>query len=61
MKSGLNCGGRIAWALRNTSSSSCTTWNLTRVERGEVQNYLPGDTLEYHQNAKGFAKGSAWS
>jgi len=31
--------------------------NLTRVERGEVQNYLPGDTLEYHQNAKGFRKG----
>ncbi len=31
--------------------------NLTRVERGEAENYLPGDTLEYHQNAKGFRKG----
>lgn len=31
--------------------------NLTEAERGDAANYLPGDVLVYHQNAKGFVRG----
>lgn len=31
--------------------------NLTEAERGDVINYLPGDVLQFHQNAKGFTRG----
>ena len=33
--------------------------NLTEAERADDVNYLPGDVLEFHQNAKGFRKGRA--
>ncbi len=32
--------------------------NMTEVERGEAEQYLPGDVIEFHQNAKGFMKGN---
>jgi conjugative relaxase-like TrwC/TraI family protein len=31
--------------------------NLTEAERGDAINYLPGDVLQFHQNAKGFTRG----
>ncbi len=31
--------------------------NLTEAQRADDVNYLPGDVLEFHQNAKGFRKG----
>jgi conjugative relaxase-like TrwC/TraI family protein len=31
--------------------------NLTLAERGDAVNYLPGDVLVFHQNAKGFTRG----
>ncbi|MGA2254540.1 MAG: MobF family relaxase [Thermoguttaceae bacterium] len=31
--------------------------NLTEAQRADELNYLPGDVLEFHQNAKGFHKG----
>jgi len=31
--------------------------NLTEAERGDAENYLPGDALVFHQNAKGFTRG----
>jgi conjugative relaxase-like TrwC/TraI family protein len=31
--------------------------NLTEAQRTDEVNYLPGDVLEYHQNAKGIRKG----
>ena len=31
--------------------------NLTEAQRADEVNYLPGDVLEYHQNAKGIRKG----
>jgi ATP-dependent exoDNAse (exonuclease V) alpha subunit len=31
--------------------------NLTEAERGDAINYLPGDVLQFHQNAKGFKRG----
>jgi conjugative relaxase-like TrwC/TraI family protein len=34
-----------------------TPANLTEAERGDVINYLPGDVLQFHQNAKGFTRG----
>lgn len=30
---------------------------LTEAERGDAVNYLPGDVLQFHQNAKGFTRG----
>ena len=30
---------------------------MTQAERSEAVNYLPGDVLVFHQNAKGFTKG----
>jgi hypothetical protein len=30
---------------------------LTEAERGDSLNYLPGDVLQFHQNAKGFKRG----
>ncbi len=32
--------------------------NMTEVERGEAEQYLPDDVIEFHQNAKGFIKGN---
>lgn len=32
--------------------------NLTQAERSDPVNYLPGDVLVFHQNAKGFTKGN---
>ena len=32
--------------------------NMTEVERGEAEQYLPDDMIEFHQNAKGFMKGN---
>lgn len=31
--------------------------NLTEAERGDSVNYLPGDVLVFHQNAKGYTRG----
>jgi hypothetical protein len=31
--------------------------NLTEADRADAVNYLPGDVLVFHQNAKGFRKG----
>lgn len=31
--------------------------NLTEAERGDGVNYQPGNTLQFHQNAKGFRRG----
>lgn len=31
--------------------------NLTEAERGDAANYVPGDVLVFHQNAKGFTRG----
>ncbi|HEX3600546.1 MAG TPA: MobF family relaxase [Lacipirellulaceae bacterium] len=31
--------------------------NLTDAERGDPLSYLPGDVLQFHQNAKGFTRG----
>jgi conjugative relaxase-like TrwC/TraI family protein len=31
--------------------------NLTEAERGDALNYLPGDVLQFHQNAKGYKRG----
>jgi conjugative relaxase-like TrwC/TraI family protein len=31
--------------------------NLTEAERGDAISYLPGDVLQFHQNAKGFTRG----
>jgi hypothetical protein len=31
--------------------------NLTEAERADAVNYLPGDVLVFHQNAKGYTKG----
>jgi conjugative relaxase-like TrwC/TraI family protein len=31
--------------------------NLTQAERADAVNYVPGDVLVFHQNAKGFQKG----
>ena len=31
--------------------------NLTEAERGDAVNYLPGDVLQFHQNAKGYKRG----
>ena len=31
--------------------------NLTEAERGDALNFLPGDVLQFHQNAKGFVRG----
>jgi conjugative relaxase-like TrwC/TraI family protein len=31
--------------------------DLTQAERADAVNYIPGDVLEFHQNAKGFDKG----
>jgi conjugative relaxase-like TrwC/TraI family protein len=31
--------------------------HLTEAERGEADSYLPGDMLQFHQNAKGFKAG----
>ena len=31
--------------------------HLTEAERGEANSYLPGDMLQFHQNAKGFKNG----
>jgi conjugative relaxase-like TrwC/TraI family protein len=31
--------------------------NLTEAERGDTINYLTGDVLQFHQNAKGFTRG----
>jgi conjugative relaxase-like TrwC/TraI family protein len=31
--------------------------DLTQAERGDAVNYIPGDVLEFHQNAKGYTKG----
>lgn len=31
--------------------------NLTEAERGDETNYMPGDVLVFHQNAKGFTRG----
>ena len=30
---------------------------LTQADRGDSVNYLPGDVIEFHQNAKGYTKG----
>ncbi len=40
---------RVIQTLRNA--------NLTEAERADTTNYQPGDTLVFHQNAKGFTKG----
>ncbi len=32
--------------------------NLTEAERGDAVNYLPGDVLVFHQNAKGSSAAS---
>jgi conjugative relaxase-like TrwC/TraI family protein len=32
--------------------------HLTEAERGEASSYLPGDMLQFHQNAKGFRSGT---
>ena len=37
-----------------------TAWvplHLTEAERGEASSYLPGDMLQFHQNAKGYKSG----
>lgn len=34
-----------------------TNAHLTEAERGDAVNYLPGDVLQFHQNAKGFSRG----
>ncbi len=31
--------------------------SLTEAERGDAVNYVPGDVLQFHQNAKGFIRG----
>jgi conjugative relaxase-like TrwC/TraI family protein len=31
--------------------------NLTEAERGDAANYLRGDVIQFHQNAKGFGRG----
>lgn len=31
--------------------------NLTEAERGDETNYVPGDVIVFHQNAKGFTRG----
>ena len=31
--------------------------HLTEADRGDAINYVPGDVLQFHQNAKGFARG----
>jgi len=32
--------------------------NLTEAERGDAANYLRGDVIQFHQNAKGFGRGT---
>lgn len=61
-------GDRITLAIRQKlrerkllrederSFMSLQNTNLTQAERQDVVNYLPGDVLVFHQNAKGFAK-----
>ena len=39
------------------SFPSLSNVNLTQAERGDAVNYVPGDVLVFHQNARGFAKG----
>ena len=46
---------------RNGRYSSCKTRTSRKAQRADDVNYLPGDVLEFHQNAKGSAKASAWS
>lgn len=36
---------------------SLESLDLTQAERADAVNYVPGDVLEFHQNAKGYAKG----
>jgi hypothetical protein len=42
-------GERTFTALKNA--------NLTQAERADTVNYVPGDVLVFHQNAKGYVKG----
>jgi conjugative relaxase-like TrwC/TraI family protein len=62
-------GERITAAIRETlrkkgmlgkeerQFSILVNANLTAAERAESVNYLPGDVIQFHQNAKGFQRG----
>jgi conjugative relaxase-like TrwC/TraI family protein len=51
----LRAAGKLGEAER--PFSVLANANLTFAERGDAVNYLPGDILVFHQNAKGFTRG----
>lgn len=61
-------GGRITSVIRQELASqgklgeerefvAYVPLHLTEAERGHADNYLPGDMLQFHQNAKGYKAG----
>lgn len=55
VRSRLKISGRIEAHERTFDQLEAV--NLTEAERGERGSYLPGDVLEFHQNAKGAKRG----